>query len=141
MPPPPALQESVVVVAHQPGICQGQPEPCIKEVGTASGALLLHISKAVTSSQLATLLAPYQRYQRIHLNGAQHIFAKFDQESEQQQYRELTRRLTVDWCCRRDEERGTLPLGHMVLMRPFYERRYDKVCEMSYEKKVVQYWC
>ncbi len=130
-----------MVVSHQPGLCQNQPEPCIKEAGRASGALLLHLSAPATATQLATLLAPYKHYQRIHLNQVQSIFSKFDQPSEAKQYDELTKKLTVDWCCRRDEERGTLPLGHMVLMRPYHSRRYDKVCEMVYERKTVQYWC
>jgi hypothetical protein len=131
-----------VAVSYKKGLCPGQSEPCIKEAGRASGMLLLHISKPATATQLVALLAPYQRYQRIHINHPHEVFARFDVASEAQQYDALSERLTVEWGCRREDERGALSKRHMVLMRPWVSRKYEKLCNMvTLDGKPVTRWC
>ncbi len=132
-----------MVVALKRDICQGQTEPCVKEAGKASGRLLLHLSQPATSAQLASLLAPYQRYQRIHLNQPHELFARFELPAEQQQYESLTRKLTVEWCCRPDEDvaKGKVK-RHMVVMRPWAGRQHGRLCDITtLDGKNVSRWC
>jgi hypothetical protein len=141
---PQRLKSSVAVVAHKPGTaCRGQQEPCIMEAGsTPGGGLQLHLSRPPTSAQLASLLAPYQRIQRIHIDQPQHVFTRFDQDAEQRQYEALTRLLTVEWCCRRERDRGSLDPRHQLYMRPWGSRQYDRLCQVT--KPLlgnVTYWC